>query len=123
MGLDMYLFYTNEENVDSGEVLNPNFYNEICYWRKHPDLHGWMENLYHEKGGKKQFNCIDLILTIEDLNRLEQDIINDKLPHTEGFFFGSSSHSNESKEYDLNAIKMARDCINDGFVVYYFSWW
>ena len=25
---------------------------ELHYWRKHPNLQGWMENLYREKGGQ-----------------------------------------------------------------------
>jgi hypothetical protein len=24
---------------------------ELAYWRKHPNLHGWMEQLYRAKGG------------------------------------------------------------------------
>ena len=28
-------------------------YTEIAYWRKHPNLHGWMEDLYYKKGGIK----------------------------------------------------------------------
>ena len=25
---------------------------ELCYWRKHPDLHRWFENLYRDHNGK-----------------------------------------------------------------------
>ena len=30
---------------------------QIHYWRKHPNLHGWMEDLYRAKGGAAEFNC------------------------------------------------------------------
>jgi len=44
---------------------------EIAYWRKHPNLQGWMEQLWREKGGKGEFNCVDVELTREDLKQLE----------------------------------------------------
>jgi hypothetical protein len=32
---------------------------ELHYWRKHPNLHGWMEQHYREKGDSaKSFNCV-----------------------------------------------------------------
>jgi hypothetical protein len=38
---------------------------ELYYWRKHPNLHGWMESLYYEKGGTADnFNCVNLQLTL-----------------------------------------------------------
>ena len=36
MGLDQYAYVLRED----GETL------EIARWRKHPDLHGWMEKLW-----------------------------------------------------------------------------
>ena len=34
---------------------------EIAYWRKHPDLHGWMEQLYRKEGswsGLQSSGCL-----------------------------------------------------------------
>jgi hypothetical protein len=94
---------------------------EFFYWRKHPDLHGWMEKLYREKGGKEEFNCAPVRLNVRDLARLEADILNDMLPVTTGFFFGQShpAHRNE----DLEFIKKAREFLNEGMAVFYTSWW
>lgn len=94
----------------------------IHYWRKHPNLHGWMENLYRERGGKEaQFNCASVRLTVEDLKALKTAVIERSLPHTTGFFFGTSHP--EERERDLEFIEKAHQAIKDGFDVYYDSWW
>ena len=67
---------------------------ELHYWRKHPNLHGWMQKLYYEKGGKDEiFNCVPVALTGQDLDRLEADVKDGELPLTAGFFFGESDGS------------------------------
>ena len=44
---------------------------ELYYWRKHPDHHGWMEELYRSKGGtEKSFNGDQVVLTEKDLDEL-----------------------------------------------------
>ena len=90
MGLDMYAFATAEQLAGSVD-FTAEAASEIYYWRKHPNLHGWMERLYRNKGGKKiNFNCVNIQLTADDLQRLEADIKASNLPPTEGFFFGAS---------------------------------
>ncbi len=118
MGLDMYLMANKPEDV-TGERSK-----ELYYWRKHHDLHGWMEALYRAKGGTEDsFNCIPVELTSQDLDKLEEDVKLNKLPPTQGFFFGNNPPDEESIAQDLYAIKEARAAIADGFVVYYNSWW
>lgn len=91
MGLDMYAF-TTPNDIPPVDFENwPKVSEEICYWRKHPNLHGWMERLYRDKGGAEEsFDLVPVQLTAEDLDRLETDIAARGLPHTEGFFFGAS---------------------------------
>ena len=99
---------------------------EICYWRKHNALQGWMEELWCQKtGGKAEdLNCSDLPLTSEDLDKLEEAIIKNKLPVTVGFFYGSDTSQDESlKEYDLNFVAKARDAIKEGYEITYSCWW
>jgi hypothetical protein len=94
---------------------------EIAYWRKHPDLHGWMENLYREKGGREQsFNGDLVVLTLKDLDRLEEDILRKNLPKTTGFFFGESM---EISLKDLEFVLEARKAIQEGDTVFYDSSW
>jgi hypothetical protein len=125
MGLDMYAYSVDKKDGLSKFRIRKNaHHNDLHYWRKHHDLHGWMEALYYEKGGKEQsFNCIPVQLTEKDLNRLEQDILNNNLPHTTGFFFGNNPPCDESKNEDLQFIQDAFREIENGRKVYYDSWW
>ena len=138
MGLDMYaqrMKFKPTKEVDFIEELygkdvngvidyeNPTVeVKEIAYWRKHPNLHGWMERLYQEKGGKeKDFNGDPLVLTLKDLDRLEEDILRKNLPKTAGFFFGQSDDDISLK--DLEFVLNAREAIREGDTVYYDSSW
>ncbi len=121
MGLDMYAFTTNEKpaaavdfKVDEVSALHT--------WRKHPNLHGWMQDLYYAKGGRQEdFNCVPVILAADDLVRLEADIQARNLPDTAGFFFGDSDGT--EMEDDLAFIAKAREALAAGLTVYYDSWW
>lgn len=113
MGLDMYAF-TKVNHADQNPV-------EFHYWRKHPNLHGWMEKLYIQQGGTEEFNCLPLELKSADLDQLETDLKNASLPHTGGFFFGSSC--GDETEDDLEFIQKARKALSDGLIVFYYSWW
>jgi hypothetical protein len=56
---------------EKGAMVNPNATEprEIAYWRKHPNLHGWMQRLWESKGNSGEFNGDELELTWEDLER------------------------------------------------------
>ena len=121
MGLDMYAFATASD-VPAVDFRSPVNETEIHYWRKHPNLHGWMRDLYRGKGGTDtEFNCVAVRLDAADLDALETAITGGNLPHTGGFFFGASDGS-ESVD-DLHFVRKARDAIADGAKIYYTSWW
>jgi hypothetical protein len=127
MGLDQYAYA--REIVKSDDEEEPVDI-DIAYWRKHNRLQGWMENLYRDKNpdSDRDFNCVDLELTAEDLDRLEQDVLHIALPKTEGFFFGDDSYSNEewlkeNMKIDLQFIHDARQHLRDGYKIIYSSWW
>jgi hypothetical protein len=121
MGLDMYAM-TTAKAPDSAVDFKPDDPQELHYWRKHPNLHGWMEDLYYEKGGTADcFNCVCLALNEADLDRLEIEIKAGSLPETSGFFFGASDGS--ECEDDLAFIAKARAAIKGGRTVIYDSWW
>lgn len=127
MGLDMYVWRVKAADVIDdfhfGKDENE-FREELFYWRKHHDLHGWMENLYRQKGGTAEsFNCVPVRLTLEDLDQLQEDILNELLPETRGFFFGNNPPDDETIENDLKFIQAARVAITKGDAVYYDSWW
>ena len=139
MGLDMYAYvaakagqqqeyYDGCEVNNAGEYTNPNVTQprEIAYWRKHPNLHGWMEQLWNQRNGGNQdgsnFNGIELELTYEDLEILELDIIAGTLPGTSGFFFGNDADEHY-QEQDLEFIRNARAELFMGLKVFYNSSW
>ena len=95
---------------------------ELAYWRKHPNLQGWMQELYYEKGGEGEFNCVDVELTLEDLDALEATLDEEELPETVGFFFGSNADDHYA-ETDREFIREARAAIKKGYKVFYSSWW
>jgi hypothetical protein len=123
MGLDMNAFATKAKPETEVDFSTKNFEEtELHYWRKHPNLHGWMESLYYEKGGKADsFNCVPVVLDNEDLDNLEYDIKEGNLPDTSGFFFGISSGDEDND--DLEFVAKAREAIANGMTVYYTSWW
>lgn len=123
MGLDMYAYKTMAKPEKEVDFNTTNFdEQEIHYWRKHPNLHGWMEELYYRKGGEAEsFNCVNVQLTEFDLEILEGDIKNNTLPNTSGFFYGNSDGS--EIEDDLNFVSDAKQALSEGYVIYYTSWW
>jgi hypothetical protein len=125
MGLDQFAYITKvkpSKEVDfTVEVSEDN--EEIHYWRKHPDIHGFMESLYRKKGGVDEFNCKPVVLVQEDIDNLADSILDGKLPSTVGFFFGSSAGDDEEENDDLEFCKKASEAIKKGYTVYYDSWW
>lgn len=121
MGLDQYAHAVDT----NGEK------EELAYWRKHPNLQGFMENLWESKGrpGDRNennimgdFNCIPVELTHDDLDSLEAAVTNTELPETVGFFFGDNSDADYLHE-DLEFIEKARKALDSGKTVVYDSWW
>lgn len=133
MGLDMYAYvaakagqndeYWAQEGDDAvpgdQKVSKPR---RIAYWRKHPNLHGWMHRLWESRGNEGDFNGDELELTAEDLDALELAVIHGQLPATTGFFFGNPVDEHY-REQDLEFIKNARAELFMGLKVFYNSSW
>lgn len=122
MGLDMYARKTRRSLATPVDFEEPGDAKELHYWRKHPNLHGWMEQLYRAKGGANDsFNVVPVQLTAEDLDALDAAIEKRALPDTSGFFFGAT----DGTEYadDKQFVAEARQAIAEGYAVYYTSWW
>lgn len=147
MGLDQYAYtaakagdysrWWEGASVDpqSKDFVNPGMSRprELAYWRKHPNLQGWMERLWIEKGrpggsdpGERDygFNGIEVQLTWSDIERLEQDILSGSMASlgTRGFFFGQESDE-YYREHDLAFCREARAQLFLGVPVFYNSSW
>ena len=135
MGLDQYAYASSDIKSEDRH--------ELAYWRKHNRLHGWMEDLWEDKGRPHyndienplgDFNCQPVELTLSDIEQLEAHVEGKSLPETQGFFFGDDSYSYDDedfnasggyfhKELDVKFIEDARKAIEQGKKVYYDSWW
>ena len=127
MGLDQYAYAVmpHPNNTDLSYVWTHEQSEDkvflIAQWRKHPNIQGWMEKLYESKGGEGVFNCQPVRVTFQDLVNLRHAVINEKLPVTQGFFFGESFP--EDREIDLKFIDDAMKAIGQDMEIYYDSWW
>lgn len=147
MGLDQYAYVAaragQKEEWWDGAELDPDTRDyrndkvtkprELAYWRKHPNLQGWMESLWlrrmHESNKDipesewgSSFNGIELELTAEDLDELERAVKKRKLPATSGFFFGNDADQHYYNN-DLEFIRAARAELFLGLKVFYNSSW
>jgi hypothetical protein len=145
MGLDMYAYvgrknqhkeFYEQDNLE----FDPNTRDwisppdgvpepvKLAYWRKHPSLHGWMEQLWVQKGRPGQdttypdFNGIELELSWNDIDDLERAVRSGNLPFTEGFFFGKPA-DNAYYDEDLKFCREAKAEIFLGQKVFYNSSW
>lgn len=128
MGLDMYAYSLAADTIPADVEIDferPEGAErtELAYWRKHSDLHGWMQSLYRAKGGTDTFNCVPVRLREADLAKLKVDLVGRTLPETTGFFFGQSSLDTEEIAEDLAFVDKALAELAEGRVVYYTSWW
>lgn len=123
MGLDQYAYSIDKKGKR----------HDIAYWRKHPSLQGWMEDLWRSKGapgkpdeenphGFSEFNCVPVELSVADLDSLERAVNTKMLPETAGFFFGDDS-SEHYRQEDIEFIEKARKALTKKHKVFYDSWW
>ena len=146
MGLDQYAYVAaragqREEYWDGAEldqfgksvntkVSEPR---ELAYWRKHPNLQGWMESLWKHKMHQanrdieesewgSSFNGVELELDAADIDALERAVKKRQLPKTSGFFFGDEKDQHYY-EHDLEFIRQARAELFMGLKVFYNSSW
>jgi len=123
MGLDQYAnARKGEPTIDEDGCKEWEDNIELGEWRKHPHLQGFMREIYYDNGGTEEFNCVDVELSINDIDNLETNIKEATLPETEGFFFGDDS-SEYYREQDLEFCTNARKALEDGYTVVYSSWW
>lgn len=115
MGLDMYLegrkFHMGagpdfKRPEEDGFPLREKIL-ELGYWRKEPDLHGYIVDKFAD--GKDE--CQDIYLSAENMEDIRAAVRERRLPHTTGFFFGAScdpeSQDPQEREWALQFEKEA----------------
>jgi len=119
MGLDMYAYVASKANDDYDN------HQELAYWRKHPNLHGWMERLAKKKEvNYNTFNGVEIELNWDDIDMLEKDIKSGVVAglDTQGFFFGNPS---DDYYYDADlqfCVDAKAECFLGRKVFYNSSW-
>ena len=129
MGLDMYLwgrklnvsFEDVAPQTEEGFSIRALEY-ELGYWRKHPNLHGFIVNTFADGVDE----CQKIILHEDDVEKIIAAILENRLPDTEGPFFGTSQKSQEQIDYDLSIWQAAKNWLDkdDGirYLIYESSW-
>lgn len=102
MGLDQWV-YAGKGEYDTSE--------EIFYWRKHSDLHGWFEDRF-DKG----LNCINVEIDMPTLQSLKEDYSKGLKPAS-GFFWGKSDWYHHEKTEEFFSI--AERYLKDGYKLWY----
>ena len=107
MGLDMYLtgekyLPTNwdkpEDNVTEDGFRLKSKELQLGYWRKHPNLHGYIVNTF---AGGNDNPCQRIELSANSMRQIIEAVKNKDLPHTEGFFFGESDGSEDEETIEI----------------------
>ena len=113
MGLDMYIFTSKTGPPDSESD------EEIAYWRKHPDLHGWI--VRHLTPGRDDCEPIPLVPAVVDA--LIEAVKKEELTKTSGFFFGASESADQDDT--LKKLSRVRKIMTDepNTLVYYQASW
>lgn len=88
---------------DSDDVI------ELGYWRKHPNLHGYMVVTF--MNGVDE--CQEIELKKEHIETIIRAVKDKKLPLTTGFFFGHSLNTQDEIDEDLKYFNNALTWLNE----------
>ena len=96
MGLDMYLEgktfnWKRDAKHDGFPIIGVTL--ELGYWRKHPNLHGFIVQTFAD--GLDE--CQDIPLTADAIRQIIAAVKAKSLPSTSGFFFGRSDGSEDAE--------------------------
>ena len=126
MGLDMFACTTPEKPLSAVDFTTTRWA-ELYYWRKHPDLHGWMEDLIPRQRRIREISTAFMSSLMKQTSTgLRRSIrAKKRLPHTErGSFLAPLDGSKSEMEADLAFIAKARQALADNLsTVYYGSSW
>lgn len=133
MGLDMYIntrpknYETKIRKDEDGYEYRDDGSEEFAYFRKHSDLHGYFEQLYIDRGGTEEFNCVELPLSKEDIitlrDLIDKEIKGEKVfTEARGFFWGKTRP--DEWLYTFNILGQLLEEVDfETTEVYYDSWW
>jgi hypothetical protein len=119
MGLDMYLEgrkYLWNHMGDSPDIREEDGRRikqvtlELGYWRKHPNLHGFIVQTFRDG----EDDCRPIELDRDNVEAIMDAIKSRQLPKTEGFFFGESIGDEDEMQQDLKIFEDALKWLDEG---------
>lgn len=126
MGLDSNFYRVHKDAVTTNVdfKVDNNKYNvmDVAYFRKNSALHNWMRELYRSKGGTDvEFNCSNVVVSIDDLLLLHKQLKANKVLPITGFFFGDM-HEDKYEQLKQEVQKMIDD-YDPEYLYFYFAWY
>lgn len=111
MGLDMYLTGSKylADSVKDGRKMQEDGFKvkevnlKLAYWRKHPNLHGFIIQQFADGVD----DCSEIDLDKNNMLDIIKAIHEERLPDTEGFFFGVSAGTPEERAADTLIFQKA----------------
>lgn len=116
MGRDMYVYSSKEKLVSPVPECIPEDAVTLHYWRKNHQLHAWMERLFREKGGEGEFNMRPVVLTGDDLKRLEAVLKTEAAPDCDRATLREAISN-------LEFLRKTSEALKQGLTVLYDSSW
>jgi hypothetical protein len=103
MGLDQYAYKVKCSELNTDFSFPKDNRIKIAYWRKHPYLQGWMENLFNRKADAQNFdNGIEF--NVEPITNIVGTIDKDKVtPEIEALAVSSDEMQERIKEQQMIA--------------------
>lgn len=128
MGLDMYLWGRESKHFAEPRMTDEQGHQVVAlevdlgYWRKHPNLHGFIVDTFADGVDE----CQRIALDVEDIEKIIHAINAKALPYTEGFFFGKSENTEAEAAFDRKVFMEALDWVRAEprirRVIYQASW-
>ena len=107
MGLDMYLngerYFMGRPPREAGKITVKAEIYDLGYWRKHPNLHGYIVQTFADGVDE----CQEIALGEERLAQIIEAVRAKELPHTIGFFFGASEGTDDEAAEDIAILQSA----------------
>ena len=142
MGLDMTFFEIWGLCPHCGQFQRE----ELHYFRKHADLHGWLYDQWEQNKAElnysitnedddiqtlrnvgedseyDEFNCCYMLITKDVLNKVKRYVKAGKYRKYEGFFWGESD-AEQWEETESKLIPEIEEAFKRKHMVFYHPWW
>ena len=119
---ERYFHFDCGQRVDVEKVIGRQC-EKLGYWRKHPDLHGFIVREFRDGRDESDFR---VNLTIDRLQQIIEAVKANALPKTTGLHFGESKTANDQDTVEKPECAIAWLAVKEEgvsrYVIYESSW-